>query len=69
MQWYVFKTTSAATSETVALPLGKDIVGGHAAYIGGTPTATSFSYVRATGVGTFATLTATNEVIFWCCTD
>ena len=67
--WYIFETTSAATSETVQLPLGKQIVGGVAAYIGGTPTTTSFSYVRATGVGTFATLTATNNVVFTCWTD
>jgi hypothetical protein len=63
MDVYVFETTSAATSETVQLPINKNFVCGVASYIGGTPTTTSFSYVKATGVGTFATLTATNNVI------
>lgn len=60
---FMFETTSAATSENVQLPLNRNVLGAFQANIGGTATAPTFSYVKATGVGTFSGLTSTNNVI------
>lgn len=66
---FMFETTSAATSETVQLPLNRNVLGAFQANIGGTATSCTFSYVKATGVGTFSGLTATNNVILCVLTD
>jgi hypothetical protein len=69
LHFHIFETTSAAASETVTIGTGKQIVGGFVGYIGGTATAVTVSYVRATGVVTFGGLTATNNVLLWVVTD
>lgn len=67
---YIFETTSAATTETLQLPPGKAIaVPLYVSYVGGTPTTPTFSYVRATGVLSVVTLTATNNIMFAVVTD
>jgi hypothetical protein len=69
MRMFVFETTSAATTETVQLPLNKNVLGAFQANIGGTATSCTFSYVKATGVGSFSALTSTNNVILCVITD
>lgn len=69
LRCFMFETTSASASETVQLPLNKNVLGAFQANIGGTATACTFSYVKATGVGTFSALTATNNVILCVWTD
>lgn len=67
---HIFETASAATTETLQLPPGKAVavlIG--VTYIGGTPTTPTNSYVRATGVLSVVTLTATNNIIFAVLTD
>lgn len=67
---YIFETTSAATTETLQLPPGKAIaVLTGVTYVGGTPTSPTNSYVRATGVLSVITLTATNNILFAVVTD
>lgn len=67
---HIFETTSAATTETLQLPPGKNIcVPLYVGYVGGTPTTPTFSYVRATGVLSVITLTATNNIMFAVLTD
>lgn len=63
MRVFCFETTNASTSETVQLPVNRNVLGAFQANIGGTATSCTFSYVKATGVGTFSGLTATNNVI------
>jgi hypothetical protein len=67
---HIYETTSAATTETLQLPPGKAVavlVG--VTYVGGTPTTPTNSYVRATGVLSVITLTATNNILFAVVTD
>ena len=67
---HIFETTSAATTETLQLPPGKAIaIPLYVTYIGGTPTTPTFSYVRATGVLSVITLTATNNIMSAVLTD
>lgn len=67
---HIFETTSAATTETLQLPPGKAIaIPLYVSYVGGTPTTPTFSYVRATGVLSVITLTATNNIMFAVLTD
>jgi len=67
---YVFETTSAATTETLQLPPGKSVaIPLWPSYVGGTPTAVTTSYVRATGVLSVIGLTGTNNVMFAVLTD
>jgi len=67
---YIFETTSAATTETLQLPPGKAIaLLVSVTYVGGTPTSPTSSYVRATGVLSVITLTATNNILFGVITD
>lgn len=67
---YIFETTSAATTETLQLPPGKAVaVLAGVTYVGGTPTSPTNSYVRATGVLSVITLTATNNILFAVVTD
>ena len=69
LRCFMFETTSASTTETVQLPLNKNVLGAFQANIGGTATACTFSYVKATGVGSFSGLTSTNNVILCVWTD
>ena len=69
MHYYVFETTSASTTETCQLPLGKAWALATCTYVGGTATVPSYSYVRATGVLTITLLTATNNILFGVMTD
>lgn len=67
---HIFETTSAATTETLQLPPGKAIaIPLWPSYVGGTPTAITTSYVRATGVLSVVGLTGTNNVMFAVLTD
>ena len=67
---FIFETASAATTETLQLPPGKNIaIPLYVGYVGGTPTTPTFSYVRATGVLSVITLTATNVIQFAVLTD
>jgi hypothetical protein len=67
---HIYETTSAATTETLQLPPGKAIaIPLYVSYVGGTPTTPTFSYVRATGVLSVITLTATNNIMFAVLTD
>jgi hypothetical protein len=66
---YVFSTSSASATETCPGPIGKAIVAGLQANIGGTATATTFKYTASSGNCDFSALTATNAYIFMVVTD
>lgn len=69
MHFYIFTTASAGATESVSLPIGKQIVAGFQADIGGTATALTFKYTTATGVGIFSALTAADPYVFVVMTD
>jgi hypothetical protein len=69
LHFYFFTTASAATTETCAGPIGKQVVSATQANIGGTATALTFKYTAASGNCDFSALTATNTYVFCVITD